>query len=234
MLKERGLIIGRDRLFRILREEKLLIKRKRRTILTTDSSKSKEVYKNLIKDLELDHAEDVFVSDITYLRTKGGFVYLALVIDAYTKKIMGKFLSEDMQTTLVLQSLVNAMRNKRYNRSLIHHSDHGIQYSNRKYIGALKLCDIMISMSGKGKAWENGIAERTIGVLKHELGLSSIFETYTHAEKEVNRAIDKYNNLRPHLSCGYLTPTQAHEKGKGLTNVWKKKLSTFPQAQLQL
>ena len=229
MLNQKGLPVGRDRLFGILREEGLLIKRKRRYISTTDSSSSLGKYTNLIKDMTIEQAEEVFVSDITYLRTREGFVHLALVIDAYSKKIMGKFLSENMQTTLVLKSLVESLKNKKYNRSLIHHSDQGSQYNNRSYIRALKLCDIMISMSGKGRAWENGIAERTIGILKQELGLNTVFDNYDHADQEVNRAIDKYNSLRPHLSCGYLTPVQAHEQGKGLTNVWKKKLSTFPQ-----
>lgn len=217
--------MGRDRLFRILREENLLIKRKRRHIVTTDSDHPLTVYDNLVKEYEMSHAEEVFVSDITYLRTGEGFCYLAIVADAYSKKIMGKFLNRDMHKALVLKALVEALRNRQYNGRLIHHSDQGSQYCSKSYIDALKLSDMRISMSGKGRAWENPYAERIIGILKEELGLNQKFETYNDAYEAAEMAILKYNTYRPHLSCGFLTPQQAHEKGKDLINCWKKKNS---------
>ncbi len=231
LLRNEGIKIGRDSLFNLLREEKLLIKRKRRYIATPDSKHSLRNYDNLLKEREITHAEEVFVSDITYIRTGEGFCYLAVVADAYTKKIMGKFLGTDLHTTLVLKALVEALRNKQYNRSLIHHSDQGLQYCSRTYTNALKLSDIMISMAGKGKAWENPFAERIMGILKDEFGLNQKFDTYEDAYLAVDVAIKKYNTLRPHLSCGYLTPEMAHEQGKGLVNTWKKKLLTYSQKE---
>ena len=231
LLKEEGIKIGRDALFVLLREEKLLIKRKRKYVTTTDSKHSLIIYENLLEELEISQAEEVFVSDITYIRTTEGFCYLAIVADAYTKKIMGKFISKDMQTTLVLKALVEALRNKQYNRSLIHHSDHGSQYCSRTYTNALRLSDIMISMAGKGKAWENPVAERIMGILKQEFGLDQKFKTFEEAYNAIELAIRKYNTIRPHLSCGYLTPQQAHDKGQGLVNMWQRKLSTYPQKE---
>jgi transposase InsO family protein len=188
-------------------------------------------YENLLEEMEISNAEEVFVSDITYIRTQSGFCYLALVADAYTKKIMGWFLSKDMQTSLVLKALVNSLRNKEYNHRLIHHSDRGSQYYSVRYINALKLSDITISMAGRGKAWENPVAERIMGILKHEFGLNQTFGSYDDVYLAVEDAIKKYNTLRPHASCGYLTPEMAHKKGKDLTNLWKKKLSTYPQKE---
>jgi transposase InsO family protein len=231
LLKEEDIKIGRDSLFTLLRANKLLIKRKRRYVKTTDSEHSLNSYDNLLKELEITEAEEVFVSDITYIRTAEGFCYLAIVADAYTKKIMGKFISRDMQTTLVLKALVEALRNKQYNRSLIHHSDHGSQYSAGVYTGALRLNNIMISMAGKGKAWENPVAERVMGILKQEFGLNQTFKTFDEANENIELAIHKYNTIRPHLSCGYLTPNQAHDKGKNLVNVWQRNLSTYPQKE---
>ena len=222
LLQSAGIPIGRDRLFKLLGEENLLIKRKRKFTSTTDSKHTYMTYANLLKEIEINHAEEVFVSDITYIRTDDGFCYLAIIADGYSKKIMGKYLSKSMQTTLVLKALVAALRNKQYNRSLMHHSDQGSQYCSRTYVNALKLSDIMISMAGKGKAWENPVAERMIGILKQEFGLDQTFGNYAEANEAVDLAINKYNRLRPHSSCGYLTPQQAHEKGKNLDNLWKK------------
>ena len=220
LLRQQGLQIGRDALFDLLREKQLLVKRKRKYIKTTNSKQSRSSYENLLKELEISQAEQVFVSDITYIRMKESFCYLAIVADAYSKKIMGKYISEDMHTTLVLKALVESLRNKQYNGRLIHHSDHGIQYASRTYTNALKLSDIMISMAGRGKAWENPVAERIMGILKYEFGLNKTFETFNEAYASIEEAIQKYNILRPHLSCGYLTPEQAHEQGKDLVKVW--------------
>jgi len=224
-LEQGSIKVGRDRLFKLLGEENLLVKRKRRHIVTSDSDHSLTVYDNLLKAYEMSHAEEIFVSDVTYLRTEEGFCYLAIVADAYSKKIMGKFLSRDMQKTLVLKALVEALRNRQYNGRLIHHSDQGSVYCSKSYINALKITNTLISMSGKGRAWENPYAERIIGILKGELGLDQKFETYNDVYEAVEIAVLKYNTIRPHLSCGYLTPQQAHEKGKDLINCWKKKNS---------
>jgi len=231
LLRQKGMKIGRDGLFELLRQEGLLIKRKRRYVTTTDSTRAMCDYDNLLKELDITQAEQVFVSDITFIRTLEGYCYLALVADSYTKKIMGKFVSTDLKTTLVLKALVESLRNRQYRSSLIHHSDHGNQYSSRLYTNALKLSDIMISMAGKGKAWENPVAERIMGILKGEFGLDQTYESRDEAMIRIDQAISKYNTLRPHLSCGYLTPEQAHDQGKNLKNVWRRKFSTYSQKE---
>jgi transposase InsO family protein len=173
--------------------------------------------------MEISHAEDVFVSDITYISTEEGFCYLSIVGDAYTKKIMGDYVSRDMHSISVVKALIEAVKNRRYRRDTIHHSDQGAQYCSKTYVDALRLSNIMISMAGKGKAYENPVAERMIGILKQEYGLNHKFKNFLHAEKAVEQAINSYNLKRPHLSCGYLTPEEAHEKAEGLKNVWKRK-----------
>jgi putative transposase len=220
ILQDRGIKIGRDKLFSVLREEGLLVKKKRKYKITTDSRHKLRTFDNLIKERELYHAEDVFVSDITYISTSEGFCYLSIVGDAYTKKILGYNVSSDMQSVSVVKALLRAVKNRKYQRESIHHSDRGSQYCSKLYVEALKLSNIMISMAGKGKAYENPVAERMIGILKEEYGLDQVFRDVSHAEKVTEQAINSYNYIRPHLSCGYLTPEQAHEKGEGLENVW--------------
>ena len=229
LLRQEGVSIGRDRLFTLLREEKMLIKRKRKHVKTTDSDHGLNDYANMLKELDVKQAEQVFVSDITYIRLESGFCYLAIVADSYSKKIMGKFLSSNLQTTLVLKALVEALRERQYAGRLIHHSDHGIQYSSKSYVNALKLSNVMMSMAGRGRAWENPVVERIMGILKQEFGLGRTFKNFDEASQAVEQAILSYNTIRPHLSCGYLTPQQAHEQERELVNMWKKKLSTFPQ-----
>ena len=123
----------------------------------------------------------------------------------------------------VLLSLIMAVKNRQYERDTIHHSDHGVQYSSRTYANACKLSNIMQSMAGKGKAWENPVAERMIGILKGEFGLDQKFKDYEHAQMIIPQVIQIYNTKRPHLSCGYLTPEEAHYQGKGLVKKWKSK-----------
>ncbi len=234
-LGQANIKIGRDALFNLLRKEGLLIKQRRKHVYTTDSRHNLPVYDNLIKGLEIKHAEDLFVSDISYIRLKSGFAFLSIVGDGYSKKIMGKYFSRDMKTVSNLKALVMALKNRKYKtRGSIHHSDQAGQYAGKMYTNALKLNNIMISMAAKGKAWENGIAERMFGILKGEYGLDQVFNSFEQAEKAIDQAIKSYNTERPHLSCGFLTPDKAHEKGIGLVNTWKrKKLSTYPQKKKQ-
>jgi putative transposase len=223
MLNQKGLTVGRDSLFTVLREKGLLIKRKRKYVRTTDSRYSLLTYENLIKEIEITHAEAVFVSDITYLDTEKGYCYLSIVGDSYSKKILGYYVSKDMYAHSVLLGLIMALKNRQYERDTIHHSDHGVQYSSRTYANACKLSNIIQSMAAKGKAWENPVAERMIGILKGEFGLDQKFKNYEHAQMIIPQVIQIYNTKRPHLSCGYLTPEQAHNQGKGLVNKWKSK-----------
>jgi putative transposase len=224
MLNRRGIYIGRDKLFRILGEHSLLVKRRRSyKPKTTESRHRFKKYKNLYKDTLVQEPEQVFVSDITYIRVKEDFSYLSLVTDAYSKKIMGACLRLDLSRKGTLEALTRAIDNKIYNRPLMHHSDRGLQYSCDDYVQKCKDNEIIISMTESGSPYDNAIAERVNGILKSELGLDRVFDSFEEAEKTVSTAVRRYNKLRPHMSCGYLTPEQAHKNKKPLKKLWQKK-----------
>lgn len=227
-LGEKGLNIGRDRLFEVLRAHGLLVRRKRKYARSTDSKHWLKVYPDLVKGLAITQAERLLVSDITYVHTMEGFSYLHLVTDAYSKKIMGGYLSRDLSAQASQMALEQALNNRIYNHQCTHHSDRGIQYCSKAYIKQLEEHQIQISMTQSASPYDNAIAERINGILKEEFNLDHEFSTHAQAQKAVTQALYLYNHERPHLSCGYLTPEKAHEQGQGLENKWRpKKLSTY-------
>jgi len=221
---EHGIKIGRDTFFRLLRNNDLLVKRKKRYVQTTMSKHHFKKWPNLIENLITDHPEELWVSDITYLRTEKGFVYLFLITDAYSRKIMGYHLSQELKVKGCIIALSKALKARQYpQRDLIHHSDRGIQYCCEQYVSLLLSNKIQISMTQSGSPYDNAIAERINGILKAELGLNKTFRDYSAAVAPLSQSIHSYNNLRPHMSCDYLTPEQAHGKQGKLTRKWKKK-----------
>ncbi len=223
-LEESGIKMGRDRLHELLREHNLLIRRKRGIPKTTQSNHWLRKYPNLIKDWPIIAKEQVWVSDLTYICVGYGFNYLSLVTDAYTKKIVGYCLHPFLSTEGCLKALKMAIgsRTQRENR-LIHHSDRGVQYCSFEYVQQLREDNIFISMTDDGQAYENQIAERINGILKTEFKLNRVFKTHVEALLAVEASIQNYNMLRPHMSCGYLTPSEAHELGTPLVKHWKPK-----------
>lgn len=218
-----GIKVGRDKFFDILGREHLLVKRRKNYTRTTNSYHRFRKYDNLIRQADITQAEQAWVSDITYIRTRQGFLYLSLVTDAYSKKIMGYELSDNLKTESSLRALNKAVKNRKYGtRSLLHHSDRGFQYCSPAYTQFLESQSINISMTTKYDPYENAIAERVNGILKNEFLLDQIFYNQKHALSEVKKTIAVYNNQRPHLSCNYLTPNQAHNKGKYKLKKWKK------------
>jgi transposase InsO family protein len=208
-----GIKCGRDKLNDILRSEGMLIKKKKNYMRTTNSYHRFYKYPNLIKDLQIVRPEQVWVSDITYIRTVTKWLYLSLVTDAYSKQIIGYQLSDNMRTINSIDALKMAIKNRKYpDRPLIHHSDRGIQYCNPDYTDTLEKNHIDISMTEKHDPYENAIAERVNGTLKNEFDLGDRLPDQKCAEMELNKAIWIYNNLRPHESCYYLTPIQAHNQ----------------------
>lgn len=158
-------------------------------------------------------AEQVWVSDITYLRTEKGFIYLFLVTDAYSRKIMGYHLSQSLKASGCISALRMAMHQRQYGkRPLVHHSDRGIQYCCDAYVELLQRNHIQISMTQSGSPYDNAVAERVNGILKTELGLYATFPSYSMAVEPVCRAIEKYNNKRLHMSCNMMTPAQRHRQ----------------------
>ena len=221
--RKAGIEIGRDKFFKFLKSQHLLVKKKKNRIITTRSYKRFRQYPNLIKDLDIKRPEQVWVSDITYIYCKKGHLYLHLVTDAYSKKIMGYFLSDDLKTKSTLAALKMALKNRKYpNRKLIHHSDRGFQYTSKGYTDKLKSKKIKISMTTKYDPYENAIAERVNGILKDEFEISNRKLSMDEARRNVNHAIKIYNKKRPHWSCQFLTPEQAHENGKFKLKKWSK------------
>lgn len=202
---------GRDKLHGILRSEGMLIKKKRNYMRTTNSYHRFYKYPNLIKDIHINRAEQVWVSDITYIRTYQGWLYLSLITDAYSKQIVGHQLSDNLKTINCINALKSAIKNRKYpDRALIHHSDRGFQYCNPDYIETLDNNNVGISMTTKHDPYENAVAERVNGTLKNEFDLGDRLPDQKNADREINKAIWIYNNLRPHESCKFLTPRETH------------------------
>lgn len=222
-LKKQGIKMGRDVLFKFLKAEALLIKPKRSYIKTTNSKHWMKKHPNLAKNLELIRPEQLWVSDITYIKTERGHNYLSLVTDAYSKKIMGYDLQETLSTAGPLSALQMALKNRKYQLPLIHHSDRGLQYCSWEYVKTLEKNGISISMTENGDPYENAIAERMNGILKYEFLLIEGFQSHLQALKSIRNSINIYNNDRPHLSCAMLTPEIAHRQNQMKLKKWNKK-----------
>ena len=218
-----GIKLGRDSLFRFLREEHLLVKSRRKYMKTTNSRHWMRKYPNKVRELDIYRPEQVWVADITYLQVKKKHYYLHLITDAYSKKIVGFELSANMESITTLSALNKAIKSREYTEKLIHHSDRGLQYCSRKYIEKLHKNDIEISMTEQSDPYENAVAERINGILKGEFGLDDNFENIELLEAQVYQYIALYNQLRPHLSIEYLTPNQAHKQQKVKMKTWKMK-----------
>lgn len=207
---------GRDKLFELLRKYDLLVRPKKNKSKTTNSKHHYRIHKNLIKDLIISRIHQVWVTDITYLRTFNGFVYLALVTDAFSRKIIGWELSSTLELEGCLTALKKALKSisKKFLRyyPLIHHSDRGSQYCSNIYTQLLVNHNIMISMAAQGNCYENAIAERVNGILKMEFGLEQLFINEKWAFNSTKDAIHKYNTMRPHLALNYATPSSYFDK----------------------
>ena len=205
-----GLKIGRDRLYDILKEADMLIKPRRKYVVTTRSSHRFRVHDNLIRDFIPKSAHQLWVTDITYLRTKQGFMYLILMTDAYSRKIVGYDVCDSLGLEGCLRTLKMALKSLPGKHELIHHSDRGFQYCSSEYTNLLKANNIKISMASKGNCYENALAERMNGILKQEFYLDQTFKDKNQVVKACKQAIHLYNNLRVHMSIGYLTPNEKH------------------------
>jgi transposase InsO family protein len=221
-LKSIGLRVGRDQVLRILRDNGLVIRRRKRKAITTMSRHRFRKYPNIIKELVVDRPDQLWVSDITYLELIDRFCYLALITDVYSHRIVGFSLSLRLDAQNCIAALQMAL-NHRQNEtaSLIHHSDRGIQYCSKDYTGLLDKNHIQISMTENGDPYENAIAERINGILKYEFALNQVFESLEDAYSETIKSVSIYNSKRPHASIDYLTPNQAHQTSGELKKRWK-------------
>lgn len=209
-LRDAGVVMGRDRFFALLKTHDLLVERRRRTPRTTHSRHGFAVYPNRAKDLSLTGPHQLWVSDITYLRTEVGFVYLALIMDALSRMIVGYDCSDSLEVVGALRALARAIKQLPSGMCPMHHSDRGIQYCCREYIQRLRGAELPISMTEQNHCYENSQAERLNGTLKHELGLGATFGAAQAARHMTHQAVTIYNHHRPHQALAYATPMQRH------------------------
>jgi putative transposase len=212
-LRRNNLKLGRDGLFKLLRENGLLIKPRRRYTKTTNSKHWLRKYPNIARDLHLTAPEQLWVSDITYLKTEEGNCYLSMVTDAYSRKIMGYSVDDNMEAATVTEALKMAIKQRLYpEESLIHHSDRGLQYCSSEYVSVANADCIKMSMTEHSDPYENALAERMNRTIKEEFCLDCTLKTKQLAFEAVKQAIDLYNNYRPHLALSLKTPNQSHQK----------------------
>ncbi len=203
--------MGRDKFYRFLRSNNLLIPKRKNYITTTNSNHMYKKYKNLVKDHVPNRPEQLWVSDITYIKTENGHNYLALVTDAYSKQIMGYKIDNHMKTSLCKDALAMAIKNRKYpNKKLVHHSDRGFQYCNPKYTDFAESNGITMSMTEQYDPYENAVAERINRTLKYEYGLKQTIKNTHLAQKMTKQAVHIYNNLRLHYSLALRNPAEVH------------------------
>ena len=210
-LGEAGVALGRDRFFRVLRGAGLLVARKPAAFpSTTDSAHYLPVFKNLIKDVVVSRPNEVWVADLTYLRTWAGFVYLSLVTDKYSRKIVGYHCGETLAAVGCVAALELGLAGLPAGRQPIHHSDRGSQYCCHEYVERLAAGGLAVSMTERQHCAENALAERVNGILKSEYGLDQEFKSKEEARLAVDQAINLYNTRRPHTALQFRTPEMAH------------------------
>lgn len=211
-LQREGWTVNHKRVLRVMREESLLCRLQRRWVRTTDSAHGLQVYPNLLKQAGwrlLTGVNQAWVADLTYIRLPGGFCYLAALLDAYSRKVVGWELSEEIDARLATAALQQALEARRPPPGWIHHSDQGVQYACRDYVEVLQAAEARISMSGKGRPRDNAQAESFMRTLKHEEVYLRDYQTVPEARQAIGRFITEvYNEKRLHSSLGYRPPSE--------------------------
>lgn len=210
--QEAGVSIGRDRFFELLAESDLLVVPKPGAPRTTNSRHSLPVFGNLLAETIPSGPNEAWVSDLTYLRTDEGFLYAALITDAYSRKIVGAHIGDSLEAEGCLLALEEALSALPAGKYPIHHSDRGCQYCCHEYVERLQSRGLPISMTQVMHCYENAQAERVNGILKQEYELGRRFRTKEQARKAFEQAVWLYNHRRPHLRLGYRFPADVHEE----------------------
>ena len=208
-LRRRGWAVNHKRVYRLMREDNLLCLRKRRFVVTTDSGHGLPVYPNLVPALKLTGLNQVWVADLTYIRLALEFVYLAVILDAFSRRVIGWALDRTLETALTLEALRMALAERRPEPGLVHHSDRGVQYASREYTQLLSNYHIQISMSRSGNPWDNAACESFIKTLKYEEVYRSEYRDLAEARSSIGEFLEKvYNQKRLHSALGYLPPAE--------------------------
>jgi len=217
---QHNISMGRDNFFDLLSKNKLLVRKTKRSIHTTNSKHHFRRYPNLVKDFTPLKAHELWVSDITYIPLKNRFAYLFLITDAYSRKIVGFHVSDDMKVNSAVVALKKALAQKPVETIVIHHSDRGIQYCSNEYVNLLQQHHAMISMTQNGDPYENAIAERVNGILKTEL-ISSTYDDIDKSALSIARAVIIYNYKRRHSSLNWQVPAEVHTQKGPQIKRWK-------------
>jgi putative transposase len=208
-LRRRGWTVNHKRVRRMMREDNLLCLRRRKFVVTTDSNHSRKVYPNLAAELVLTGLNQLWVADITYIRLEMEFVYLAVVIDAFSRRVIGWELDRSVEDDLTLTALRMALEVRRPSPGLVHHSDRGSQYASGDYTDLLKAHGCRISMSHKASPWENAGCESWMKTLKSEEVYRQEYRNLAEARSSIERFIEKvYNQKRLHSALGYCPPAE--------------------------
>lgn len=211
-LKQEGVRIGRDRFFEIMKKHHLQVSALPKSNRTTNSNHSMPIFSNQIRDLEITAPNQVWVSDITYVRTEGSFVYLALITDAFSRKVVGHHCGDSLEAIGCIRALDRALAELPDDACPIHHSDRGCQYCCHDYVNRLAERGLGVSMTEIDHCAENALAERVNGILKQEYAINSTFRNIEQARAAVEQAVWLYNNGRPHLSLAMKVPEQVHRQ----------------------
>lgn len=212
--------MGRDNFFALLARNKLLVRKRKRNVYTTNSKHHFHRYPNLVKDFVPLKAHELWVADITYIPLTERFAYLFLITDAYSRKIVGFHVSDDMRVSSATLALKKALAQKPSETIVIHHSDRGIQYCSAEYVALLQQHHTMISMTQNGDPYENAIAERLNGILKGEF-ISRHYDTVDNASNHIARCITIYNYKRRHSSLNWQIPDDVHKQQGPQIRRWK-------------
>ena len=212
-LRRRGWVINPKKVYRILREDNLLCLRRRKFVLTTDSRHGLAVYPNLAREAVLSGLDQLWVADITYIRLRWEFVYLAVILDAYSRRVVGWALEDTLEGKLTIAALRMALERRRPGAGLLHHSDRGVQYAANGYADLLKQHQITISMSRKANPYDNAKAESFMKTLQYEEVYRSEYRDLAEARASVGRFLEQvYNEKRLYSALGYCPPAEFEQK----------------------
>lgn len=208
-LRRRGLVVNHKRVLRLMRQDNLLCLRKRAFVVTTDSAHGLPVYKNLVPALNVTGLDQLWVADITYIRLLHEFIYLAVILDAYSRRCIGWAIGETLRAELAIAALEMALETRQVTPGLVHHSDRGVQYASEAYTALLKSRGIQISMSRRGNPYDNAKAERFMRTLKEEEVYLFEYESMAEAVDRIGIFLDDvYNQKRLHSAIGYVPPAE--------------------------
>jgi putative transposase len=229
-LRRRGMIVNHKRVARIMREDHLLAIQPRAYMVTTDSDHSLEVYLNLASRMKLTGIDQLWVADITYIRLKTDFVFLAVILDGYSRKVVGWALDRTLASRLTVEALENAVRDRQPPPGLVHHSDRGTQYASNEYVNVLKKYQMIPSMSRPGNPYDNASCESFMKTLKREEIYANKYKDLDHLRMNIEEFIDEYyNRYRLHSALGYRPPEEFEQAIKMKAIASGAKLNYFGQ-----